>query len=223
VLPLVPIGRRYGVEVAVADRKEIALIDTQSEEPFALAPAVAGRMPFLAAPLAIGRATIPGHGHVKREAARLAGSVRFGRYVFEEPILSIHPPPEGEAAPGMLLGGPILGQFALTLDQRNRLARFARDGSDPFQRPASIRGFGFSTFRSPSGVILVDHVIPGTDAERLGVREADELARIDGGAAAEVDRGAWEVLEHGDRPVAFVFLRGTEGLEVVLTPVLLVE
>ena len=144
-------------------------------------------------------------GHFTSTLGRLH-SMEFGPYRWKDPIVSISHATEGAFASEEFagnIGNRLLERFRVTLDYDNRRvwlepgARY-RD-RDSFTRAGAllVREEGRLTTRS---------VLPGSPAERAGLREGDEITSIDGRSAS-----AWTL-----REVEELFERGAEGRRVAL-------
>jgi C-terminal processing protease CtpA/Prc len=82
-----------------------------------------------------------------------------------------------------LLGNNVLERFVLTLDYGHQRVTFEPGPYFDRPRPADRSGLGLS--RGRDGALRVEGVIPGSPAERAGLRPGDELIAIDGRPAAE--------------------------------------
>ena len=83
-----------------------------------------------------------------------------------------------------LLGSGILNRFNIAYDASGRrmyLRRNARSG-DPFRSDAS----GLVLLRRPGGEVRVVEIVPGSSADRAGIRPGDVLRSIDGAQTAPI-------------------------------------
>ena len=111
------------VEVRLADRTHVAVVDTGNMGGVTISEAVAGELPLSGEPVEVGQArTVSGPFAI--QSAPLDGSLRIGAHAVEEPELTIAGP-----MPGVNLGGGALRDFALTFDQTNRRMRIVRPPS----------------------------------------------------------------------------------------------
>jgi two-component system NtrC family sensor kinase len=90
-------------------------------------------------------------------------------------------------------------------------------GFASFQRKrSSFERIDF-TFHRKQGVIVVDHVDPGSGAEQTGLRPGDEIWLIAGTPTTEVE-GLQKTLRRIGQPVPLLVARGTTTLSVIYTP-----
>jgi len=144
VLATVPIAFGFGVHLDVNGVGSDAFIDTRSETALGVSPSLADGLRFAYAPVIAGMARGAGFAPVPVKAARLGGNVTLGEYSIAQPIVDVRQlPPYLPSQP--LLGGRILSQFAMTLDQRNGRVRFVLPGGGttlpapprtPWEKPA---------------------------------------------------------------------------------------
>ncbi|HET7460236.1 MAG TPA: aspartyl protease family protein [Longimicrobium sp.] len=231
VLPLVPVpgywgaNHLWGVEIGAGGTRAVATLTLQSPGGVGTSPALAATAPFAAAPVAIGRVLTPLQGAVDRRVARLDGDLRIGAYTLRRPLVNVIPGPAQFPA-SWTLGAAVLRNFAITFDQKNRLVRLARADTSPIAAPPAIRDFGFdaSPPRTPGGgPYAVRFVIPGSPADRAGVREGDVLVSADGRDAASLDRSGWAALAARTDAVSFRFRRDGAEREVSLTNAIIVQ
>jgi|GEM_PF-1259653 len=127
VLATVPIAFGFGVHLDIGGVGSDAFIDTRSETALGVSPSLAGGLHFAYAPVTVGMARGAGFAPVPVKAARLDGDIALGAYAIARPIVDVRQlPPYLPSQP--LLGGRILSQFAMTLDQRNGRVRFVLPG-----------------------------------------------------------------------------------------------
>jgi CubicO group peptidase (beta-lactamase class C family) len=127
VLATVPIAFGFGVHLDIGGVGSDAFIDTRSETALGVSPSLADGIHFAYAPVTVGMARGAGFAPIPVKAARLAGNVMLGEYSIAQPIVDVRQlPPYLPSQP--LLGGRILSQFAVTLDQRNGRVRFVLPG-----------------------------------------------------------------------------------------------
>lgn len=234
LLPLVAVdgywgaNHLWGIEIDAGGTPAVATLMLQSPGGVGTGPSLAAGARFQAQPVAIGRVMTPLMGAVDRRVGRLGGDVRIGAYTLRQPLVSVIPgPPQFPST--WTLGAAVLRNFAITFDQKSRVVRLARADTAPFPAPPSIRDFGFdaSAPRGPGatapGATTVRFVIPGSPADRAGVREGDVLLSADGRDAASLDRAAWAALAARTGAVPFRFRRGEAEREVSLTNAVIVQ
>jgi len=148
VLATVPIAFGFGVHLDLNGVGSDAFIDTRSETALGVSPSLAGGLHFAYAPVTVGMARGAGFAPIPVKAARLGGDVVLGEYSIAQPIIDVRQlPPYLPSQP--LLGGRILSQFAVTLDQRDGRVRFVLPGGGttlpapppaPWEKPAQPVG-----------------------------------------------------------------------------------
>lgn len=220
VLQLEAIGPLWGVPMLVGGKTFTALFDTQSGDGFAIAPPLARQVSFVGKPVETGRVRGPAVGDAAVRTARLDGDIQLGSYRFARPIVSSFPVELRFQKLGVWLGPQLLQNFEVTLDQKNRRVRFVHVKGEPLvAAPPPLGDFGFRVARDPDGLVRVDAVKPGGDADLAGVAEGDELVTFDQKPAASWTEGAWRELYGHDTPVRFTVRHGASErqLEVLAT------
>lgn len=147
-----------------------------------------------------------------REGGRLAGDVRLGPIVFEQPLIEEVPETE-------LLGGMLMQHFNWTFDMENERVRIERiEGEGPIPMEAEIT-HGLA-LRPVDGGIVIDAILPGSRAGEAGLAEGDVLTHFDGLPVAERGCG----LEDGEEmPTSITVRRRGEAEDIVLPLVTLVD
>lgn len=179
VLALSRVGTFWGVDLDLGGVTAVAVLDTRSTGGFSATPVSARSLSFAGSPAVVGMARGAAIQPLQITAARLSGDARLGRYVFQRPIVSIRPLPE-DFPQNTVIGGSVLQNFAVTLDQANRRVRFSRSDAAPIPAPPPMRGLGFMIRPSPGGARLVGLVRPGSPAEQQGLRVGDEIIELGG-------------------------------------------
>ena len=96
-----------------------------------------------------------------------------------------------------VIGSRILENFAVTLDQKNSRVRFARKDTSPIV-PPPYRLVGFRLQREEEGFVVWG-VMPGSPAQRAGIKNGDIVVTINDKPVAEVyGLPAWDRLLRGD-------------------------
>lgn len=127
------------------------------------------------------------------ESASLArfGSLAFGGLVLRKPVMALSSGTQGigafEGISG-IIGNDILEKFTVTLDYKNQRILLERNAR--FEESAFRDRCGMILARDDSAGVQVYTVIPGTPADRAGIRSGDEILSIDG-----KDTAAFESLE----------------------------
>jgi hypothetical protein len=130
IVSLTHVGPFWGIPLTIAGKPYAGVLDTRSTGGFGFTPESAKAVPFDGELRVIGRARGAAIPEADVKAGTIAGDVRIGRYVFPRPAASVRPLPPGFPTEP-IVGGRVLSQFAITLDQRNGRLRLARAGADP--------------------------------------------------------------------------------------------
>ncbi|HAI13796.1 MAG TPA: hypothetical protein DCM28_18970 [Phycisphaerales bacterium] len=122
-------------------------LDTGTSMGFFLTDDDANQLTFAQGPIVSGSTQTP-HGPVDIRVGRINQTVHLADQQIQRPIIYIRPAeyplissPDQDplfAKATSLIGGEVLKHFAITIDQRSRLIRFARES----QRPIKMRGYG---------------------------------------------------------------------------------
>ena len=132
ILSLTHVGPFWGLPLTIAGKAYSGVLDTRSTGGFGFTPESAKGVPFAGELRVVGRARGAAIPEADVKAGTIAGDIRIGRYVFPRPVASVRPlPPDFPTEP--IVGGRVLSQFAITLDQRNARLRLARASGDPIR------------------------------------------------------------------------------------------
>ncbi|MBV9775271.1 MAG: aspartyl protease family protein, partial [Gemmatimonadetes bacterium] len=204
-LALFPVGRLWGFTIEVNGKRAPAVLDTQSEGGFSVTPESAAGVAFVRAPVVTGISQGPGIGVQETRTARLDGDVRVGDVPFRRPLVGVVPMPSGYPK-DWNVGSRVLREFTVTLDQRHRVLRLERPGRAEVAPPPALRSMGFrSQVRQGKRVVL--DVVPGSEAERAGIRAGDEVVSLDGGPATALVGAAWNDRAQAGAPLTLVLRR----------------
>ncbi len=190
-------------------------IDSGSPAGFMLPASLLERTPS-SEPVVIGRGRMVG-SEFDVLAAKLEGSIELAGHVFENPDVR-----STDVIPNANIGYEILKDFRVSIDQRNARIRFAPPETPSSVRPASApvpekkarRRLG-AAFAPGTDGMIVQKVMKGSVAEKIGLETGDELVRVDSrplGAGAE----ALGVALDGDARIVLEVLRDGERLELVV-------
>jgi hypothetical protein len=187
------------IPIRLGDRELLALIDTGSSAALSINPA--GLSPKF------GFGPVPGPtigtltGDRATRVGRLADVVRLGSFDIARPVADL----TDELSS---LGGGLLRNFVITFDREHDEVFFERDASEPLAIP-SIRGTGLS-FRKTPAYWKVAGVVPGSPADKAGVRAGDLVSRINGEPVDNWDLPRFERLRTTADPIAFTFIDGAQ-------------
>lgn len=204
-------SKRPFVGAEIAGREINVLLDTGSSQGLSLADL--DRYAAKSPPRMIGlRVGVDGLDELR--AARLEGSVRFGAFVLDEPVVF-------DATNDNLLGYGVLSDFVVTLDQRRGRVQIIRaDGSaiaEPLRSP-SLYGLDVALEPVPDGLRVRATFEGGAAAGRL--EPGDVILAIDGISIA--DLGCARLSEDDSRPVTKTMRvrRGHDVMDVTVTTAL---
>jgi len=137
ILALSRVKEFWGIPIAVGNRQLAVVLDTQADGGLGLPPPVAAQLPFVSDAVVIGKAR-GAFGETEVKGGELAAPLRVGRYEFPHPWITVRAlPPEWPNLGTM--GGRVLKNFTVTLDQRNGRVALRHEGSAPLElaRPKS--------------------------------------------------------------------------------------
>lgn len=143
---------------------------------------------------------------------RLDDEFELGGVTIQEPIVRLSPNTE-------LLGQQVMKRFAWTFDQQTRRVRIRADSKEPL-RLESVRGTGAIRVPADGGLEIVK-VLPGTPADKAGLREGDLVLASGGQPIYERDCSRWDQGESNEAKT-FTIQRGQETFDVSLSRVVLV-
>lgn len=156
---------------------------------------------------------------------RLEGTVRLAGHELVDPYVT-----STDLLEHVNLGYGVLRHFALTIDLGRRLMAFERvEGEGPIRiepagagtpvpasaGPGERRRLGAQLAVEPDG-LRVALVVPGSEAERAGLRADDRIVRLNGEELAGRGHEPLGAALSGGEPIAIGVLRAGEPLELVL-------
>lgn len=183
------------VTLSVAGRPIDVLIDTGNDQGLILTETDGADLPYVEPP-SIGPLLSTVSGLVRVRLARLDGDLAIGGHRVQRPVVSLM------QCNGAMLGAELLRHFRLSLDARGGRVRFERAQRRPMTVDSRFTD-GLGLRRAPSGWDVVD-VIPGSPAEREGVRIGDHVRSIE-----YAGRGRYRVEVGRDGEYREVRLRAT--------------
>jgi predicted aspartyl protease len=163
------------VPVRIGTREMWAMIDTGYSAGLAVPKSEARQFPGTSRAVT-GDMVTTWHGTVRSKTARLTETLRVGEQVFLRPVVDVG------ISSDVVLGIDYLRYFAVTIDQRNGRARFARRVLGPIEI-GPLRRPGFTV--DPETQLVTD-VIPNSNASRAGLQVGERVLRI--GVRSEVPR-----------------------------------
>lgn len=186
-------GSHPVISVDVCGQPVDFTLDTGSTGWFSFTTEVAGHCSFAYGPVdgPKGRTV---DQDLDTRVARLRGELKFGQYVVRNP----HGVVDREAPHTSLIGSRILEKFAITLDQENLRIRFARTDPSPITPPA-FRVAGFNLQDEDAGFVVWG-LMPGSSAEKEGLKDGDIVLEIQGKPASELfGTTSWDTLLEGEK------------------------
>jgi hypothetical protein len=181
------------------------LIDSGDNRGLTVTRDIARRLAFSHGPVDSDSFTLGLVGAAYRtRVGRLAADAALGRHLFERPVVDI--------AALNRIGAKALAHFAVTLDRRRNVVRFAREARDAIPSPPE-RTLGIVFLLTPDGPVVYD-LIPGTPAVALDIRPGDRLLSVEGYDVDLLSPEERKTLIADRNEVALVLLRGDQHIEV---------
>jgi hypothetical protein len=206
-----PADGQIGIPLSIAGIEIKAHVDSGSMGGITLPKGYADQLPLASKPVGVGKARLVGK-EITILKARLNGTVRLGRYHFENPDLMFN-----EAAPVGNIGYEFLRRFSLTLDRKNHRLRLeegtgAAAGAQP---PAQIRPrrYGTRFYDLNDKTLAVAEVDPDSPAEKAGIRAGDQFVQIND-TLVEKMSSAERLQILRTSPVRVIIKRGDKTFEV---------
>jgi len=138
--------------------------------------------------------------------SQLSGTFRLGRHRFIEPPVYFY-------GSGSAVGHKILRYFVVTLDQKNRRVRFARQESDPIMFAPKPK-FGLVIGRRRDQ-LTITHLVPGSRAATL-LRVGDAILSMEGRPASWYDEHSIAALLEESDAITLKVDRGGFPLLLIL-------
>lgn len=231
-------GRRVDFEMSLGGVTVPAVLDTRSYIPLVVPDSLESALRLNSAPRFVGNAMGPSLGTFTLRGARLAADLRFGSFGVQRPAILFR------NRPGVVVGVPFMEQFAITIDQQARRIRFARrepgalavippQDWETTQAPAAgargpaprvagatptARPMGFNLMGAPGGELAVTNLVPGSTAERAGIRNGDRVVEFDGTPVAAMSPAIFRAAVAKGTPVKVVVQREGGRVEFMIQP-----
>jgi hypothetical protein len=163
------------IAIDVAGTQVATHIDTGSMGGLMLPGEMMESLPLTDAPTSGGKARLVG-GQRDIKHAQLDGSIRFAGHEFENPDVAFMTPSSGHGN----IGGRILDQFVVSIDQRNHLIAFQKSASGAVAaNNKEPRRLGVQFRGMPGGSVLtIGRVDPGSLGEKAGMLAGDVLLTL---------------------------------------------
>ncbi len=191
------------IEIDVAGTSIPAHIDTGAMGGFMLPGETLSELPIMGEVISGQKARLVG-GERDIKRAQIAGPIKLGGFVFEQPMVSFMTPPTGYGN----IGGDIFSQMVMSVDQQKHLIAFRqpeekviKTTNKPRRLEVEFRGMG------GMGELSVGLVEPGSLGESAGFMTGDRMLSLNG-----VDIKDWDIQDMGTlirskQPLRFVIER----------------
>jgi C-terminal processing protease CtpA/Prc len=123
---------------------------------------------------------------------------------------------------GGYMGAEILSRFDLIIDAPHRSIYLKPNPKHSLPFPAiTISGFGYKALRDDYKTVVVHTVIPGSPAEKAGIKPGDLIVKINGQSVDGVPFSATYATLHQPQTHLLVVKRGTELIDIKLEPIVI--
>ena len=215
-------GGRIDVPIRAGGVEIPAVLDTRSFLWVILPDELEPKLPLAGAPRDAGTAAGPSLGTFRMRGARLRGDLTIGANAVKNPAVILRD------RPGATLGAPLLEHYAITIDQLHNRVRFIGsavtmpplDWEVQAPPPPAAPGqptMGFNLMGTP-GRLIVRNIVPGSDAEKQGLQEGDELIELNGTPVAEMRPEVFRAAAAAGAPVKVVVKRAGKTIELHIRP-----
>jgi len=163
------------IEIDVAGTRVATHIDTGSMGGFTLPAELMASLPLKEAPVSGAKARLVG-GERDIQMAQLDGKIRFAGLDYEHQNIAFMSPSSGHGN----IGGRILGELVVSIDQKNHLVDFQKSASDAVVANArKPRRLGVQFRGMPGGSVLtIGRVDPDSLGEKAGLLAGDVLLTL---------------------------------------------
>ena len=188
------------IEIDVAGTQVATHIDTGSMGGLMLPGEMMESLPLTDAPTSGGKARLVG-GQRDIKHAQLDGSILFAGHEFENPDVAFMTPSSGHGN----IGGRILDQFVVSVDQKNHLIAFRKSGGDAVAaNDKKPRRLGVQFRGMPGGSVLtIGRVDPGSLGEEAGMLPGDVLLTLNDKPTEQYGMSDLRTLFAGSEPLKF--------------------
>ncbi|HEX4824122.1 MAG TPA: aspartyl protease family protein [Candidatus Polarisedimenticolaceae bacterium] len=165
------------VPIDVAGTPFKAHLDSGSTGFIGLPLSAADKLPLDGPPHQVGRARTASGDYPVLEAG-LNGTVRIGSLTLDKPKIRFVDLPQAN------IGGDLLRSLVVTVDRAHERVRLVSNGKPmaPTERPR----LGIMTHGVAEGKLPVEKVVPGSPAEAAGVKEGDQITKLNGRPVGEL-------------------------------------
>ena len=159
---------------------------------------------------------------VGQEIPRLAGRIerlQLGPYILRDLLASFRTPAHEQAPPWERSGGlgqDVLRRFNTLFDYTH--GRIILEPNGHFDEPFEFNMAGIQFSRTSKGGFEVSRVVPGSPADRAGVRLGDHIIRLNGRPTSELSMDdAEQMMRQEGKAITLDIRRGNESLQLDLT------
>ena len=208
VIPYDGSNAQIEIDVDVAGTAVGVHIDTGSMGGLTLPAEMMASLPLQESARPAGRARLVG-GEREIKFASLEGSIQFAGLDYENQDIAFMSPSSGHGN----IGGRILGDLLVSIDQQNHLIRFqktdrvavAANDNKPRRLGVQFRGF-------PGGSVLtIGRVDPGSLGEQAGLLPGDVLLTLNDKPTEQYGMSDLRALFGGSEPLTFEIERDGEA------------
>jgi hypothetical protein len=184
-------------------------VDSGSMGRLAIPQSVAQKLKFKREPKVVGKAAT-GFNEFEIREAPLDGVIQLGDQTLKDASLEIF-----DIFPRANIGGQFLRNYAVAIDLPNKRIRFSPSSQPAQEQPKYRVGI---MMRRDAGESLVDDVVPGSPAEKAGLKAGDRITRINGIPMEDVDQDRLGRLFGSPEPLRLTIVRGENTIELTVTP-----
>jgi hypothetical protein len=148
-------------------------------------------------------------GYSRERLVRVEDTFRLGRHEIPSPCVAWR---NGGSVPGH----DVLRHFRVTFDRATHRILLRREGNEPLTLPSPRTcGMALGT-HAETGVLVVFDVVPGTAADRAGLRRGDRIVLIDGEPPGDPSLVAWQARQDASDEIRVRVERDGSVRDVVL-------
>lgn len=213
VIPYSAEDGQVQIQIDVAGTQVATHIDTGSMGGLMLPGEMMESLPLTDAPIREGKARLVG-GHRDIKHAQLDGSIRFAGHEFENPDVAFMTPSSGHGN----IGGRILDQFVMSIDQQNHLVAFQKTGEKSVvANDNKPRRLGVQFRGMPGGKgLTIGRVDAGSLGEQAGFLAGDVLVTLNGKPTEQYGMSDLRTLFGGRDSLSFDIERDGESKTIVI-------
>lgn len=198
VMPYSDVSGHIQIDMEVAGTTLATHIDTGSMGGFTLPVEMKASLALKESGQGVAKARVVG-GDRDIRFGQLDGDILFAGSTYEDPRVGFMDPSPGYGN----VGGRVLGEFVLSIDQRNKLIRFQRSAMKPVAAAGNTpRRLGVRFRGMPGGSVLtIGYVEPGSLGEKSGLLPGDVLLTLNDKPTEEYDMASLGMLFRGSEPL----------------------